>query len=111
MFAEAPDLIWQADLAWITRGGADPVAELRRHKSRIVACHIKDIAPPGQCLDEDGWADPGHGVLDWNALQAVMKEAGVKLFVVLVLHDTTEFSFEREKPELIGSTRIVNGER
>ena len=28
---------------------------------------------------------------------------------VLVLHDTTEFSFKREKPELIGSTCIVNG--
>jgi hypothetical protein len=28
---------------------------------------------------------------------------------VLVLHDTTEFSFKREKPELIGSTCRVNG--
>ena len=28
---------------------------------------------------------------------------------VLVLHDTTEFTFKREKPELIGSTCIVNG--
>src|SRR5215469_10482060 len=29
---------------------------------------------------------------------------------VLVLHDTTEFTFKREKPELIGSTCVVNGE-
>ena len=28
---------------------------------------------------------------------------------MLVLHDTTEFTFKREKPELIGSTCIVNG--
>jgi Transposase DNA-binding len=28
---------------------------------------------------------------------------------VLVLHDTTEFTFKREKPERIGSTCIVNG--
>jgi sugar phosphate isomerase/epimerase len=82
MFAEAPDLLWQADLAWITRGGGDPVAELRRHKSRVVSCHIKDIAPAGQCLDEDGWADPGHGVLDWTSIQAAMTEAEVKLLVV-----------------------------
>jgi sugar phosphate isomerase/epimerase len=82
MFAEAPDLVWEPDLAWIARGGADPVAELRRHSRRVVACHVKDIAPAGQCLDEDGWADPGHGVLDWTALQAAMKEAGVTLFVV-----------------------------
>jgi sugar phosphate isomerase/epimerase len=82
MFAEAPELVWQPDLAWIARGGADPVAELRRHKSRVVAYHVKDIAPPGECLGEDGWADPGHGVLDWAALQTVMKEIGAKLFVV-----------------------------
>jgi len=82
MFAEAPDLAWQADLAWIARGGADPAAELRRHAGRVVSCHIKDIAPPGECLDEDGWADPGHGVLDWNALRAAMRETGVQSFVV-----------------------------
>jgi hypothetical protein len=27
---------------------------------------------------------------------------------ILVLHDTTEFSYQREKPKLIGKTRIVN---
>ena len=43
---------------------------------------MKDIAPPGQCLDEDGWADPGHGVLDWAALVAAMQGIGVKLLVV-----------------------------
>jgi sugar phosphate isomerase/epimerase len=82
MFAEAPDLLWQADLAWIARGGGDPVAELRRHKSRVVSCHIKDIAPAGQCVDEDGWADPGHGVLDWTSIRAATTEAGVKSLVV-----------------------------
>jgi sugar phosphate isomerase/epimerase len=82
MFEEAPDLLWEADLAWIVRGGGDPAAELARHKGRVVAAHVKDIAPTGQCLDEDGWADPGHGVLDWTALLAAMKAAGVDLFVV-----------------------------
>jgi hypothetical protein len=47
-----------ADLAWIVRGHADPVAEIKRYASRIVSAHIKDIAPAGQCADEDGWADP-----------------------------------------------------
>jgi sugar phosphate isomerase/epimerase len=82
MFAEAPGLAWQADLAWIARGGADPAAELRRHARRVVSCHIKDIARPGECLDEDGWADPGHGVLDWNAVRAAMREVGVQSLVV-----------------------------
>ena len=82
MFGEAPDLVWEADLAWIVRGGADPVAELARHQSRVVACHVKDLAPAGQALDEDGWADPGHGTMDWKGLLAAMHKAGVKLFVV-----------------------------
>lgn len=81
IFEEAPDLLWEADLAWIVRGGADPVAELARHKGRVVACHIKDLAPAGTCADEDGWADAGHGIMDWTALLAAMKAAGVGLFV------------------------------
>ena len=67
--------------------GSRAAAPIRRPscgatRDRVVACHVKDIAPAGQCLDEDGWADPGHGVLDWTALRAAMQEAGVKLFVV-----------------------------
>ena len=81
LFEEAPDLLWQADLAWIVRGGGDPVAELAKHKGRVVACHIKDLAPAGQCADEDGWADPGHGVMNWQALLAAMQASGVALYV------------------------------
>ena len=82
LFEEAPDLLWEADLAWIVRGGADPVKELEKHRDRVVAAHIKDLAPQGQNADEDGWADPGHGVMDWTALLAAMKANGVGLFVV-----------------------------
>jgi sugar phosphate isomerase/epimerase len=81
MLEQAADILWEADLAWIVRGGADPVAELKRYSGRIEAVHVKDIAPAGQCADEDGWADPGHGVLDWSTLVPVLKEIGVTLFV------------------------------
>lgn len=81
MFEEAPDLLWEADLAWIVRGGGDPVAELEKHKGRVVACHIKDLAPMGENADEDGWADPGHGIMDWENLVAAMKAANVELYV------------------------------
>ncbi|WP_342359564.1 sugar phosphate isomerase/epimerase [Terrarubrum flagellatum] len=81
MFEEAPEISWEADLAWIIRGGGDPVAELAKYKGRVIACHIKDIAPAGECVDEDGWADPGHGVMGWPALLAAMKDAGVSFFV------------------------------
>lgn len=81
MLEEAPKLLWQADLAWMVRGGADPIAELKRYAGRIEAVHVKDIAPAGQCMDEDGWADPGYGVLDWSTLVPVLKQIGVTLFV------------------------------
>jgi sugar phosphate isomerase/epimerase len=81
LLEQAPQLLWQADLAWMVRGGADPIAELRRHAGRVESVHVKDIAPAGQCLDEDGWADPGHGVLDWPALVPVLEEIGVTLWV------------------------------
>jgi sugar phosphate isomerase/epimerase len=82
MFEEAPAMKWEADIAWIVRGHADPVQELERYTSRLMAVHVKDLAPQGQCADEDGWADPGHGTLNWAALLKPIKAAGVKLFVV-----------------------------
>jgi sugar phosphate isomerase/epimerase len=59
-------LTWQADVAWLVRGGADPVALMQRHKARVVSVHAKDLAAAGTKLDEDGWEDVGHGVLDWR---------------------------------------------
>jgi sugar phosphate isomerase/epimerase len=82
LFEEAPDLVWEADLAWLVRGGVDPIAWLRKYAGRIPAAHIKDLAPQGEAVDEDGWADVGHGSLDWTALLPAMRAAGVELFVV-----------------------------
>lgn len=81
MFEEAPDLVWQADLAWTIRGGGDPLAEIARHGKRLVSCHFKDIAPAGECADEDGWADPGHGIMDWRGIAAALRSSGDVLFV------------------------------
>ncbi len=70
----APDIGWEADIAWIVRGGADPVAWIEEYGSRIVAVHVKDIARSGEGLDEDGWSDVGHGTIDWKALTAVLRD-------------------------------------
>lgn len=64
----APDIDWEADIAWIIRGGGDPMDWIGRHGNRITAVHVKDIAPEGENADEDGWADVGHGTVDWQAL-------------------------------------------
>lgn len=68
--AGSAPLTWQADVAWLVRGNADPVALLQQHKARVVSVHAKDLAPAGTRLDEDGWADVGHGVLDWRGTLA-----------------------------------------
>jgi sugar phosphate isomerase/epimerase len=78
---ESP-LTWQVDIAWLVRGGADPKAWLERYRDRVVSAHVKDIAPPGQNADEDGWADVGAGVLDWRDLWRAARAAGAKWVVV-----------------------------
>ncbi len=78
----APSIGWEADIAWIVRGGADPMKWLSEYKDRITAIHIKDIAPEGKCLDEDGWADVGYGTMDWPALMKQVEASPVRHFVM-----------------------------
>jgi sugar phosphate isomerase/epimerase len=59
-------VLWEADLAWLVRGADDPAARIARHRDRLFAVHVKDIAPAGEKADEDGWADPGDGTLPWE---------------------------------------------
>jgi sugar phosphate isomerase/epimerase len=75
-------LRFEPDLAWIARGGLDPRLILTRHADKIVACHVKDLAPPGENLDEEGWADLGHGVLAWDELLPMARTIGAKLMVL-----------------------------
>jgi sugar phosphate isomerase/epimerase len=75
-------LTWQADVAWLVRGGVEPKAWLDRYRSRLTSAHVKDIAPAGQNRDEDGWADVGSGVLDWRDLWQACRDAGARWMVV-----------------------------
>ena len=78
----APDIGWEADIAWIARGGGDPMDWIGQYGKRITAVHVKDIAPVGECDDEDGWADVGHGTLDWSALTTALRASGCDLYVI-----------------------------
>ncbi len=77
-----PTLEVELDVAWVIRGGSDPLAWIKQYGGRITAAHVKDIAPAGQNLDEDGWADCGYGTVDWKTIMAALKEAGCKHFVL-----------------------------
>ena len=81
IFDAAPGLLWQADIGWLERAGADSVDWLSRHGGRIAALHVKDLAPAGQNVDEDGWADIGHGIVDWARLRPVMAATDAGLYV------------------------------
>ena len=79
--ADDAPLTWQMDVAWLVRGGADPLVWMKREAGRIVSLHAKDLAPAGEKLDEDGWADVGTGVLDWHALARAGRESGAQWLV------------------------------
>ena len=68
IFAGGPNLSWEADIAWVIRGGADPFAYIEKYGNRITAVHVKDIAKAGENADQDGWADVGHGTVEWARL-------------------------------------------
>ncbi len=82
LLEHAPSIDWEADIAWIVRGNADPIAWINAHADRITTAHVKDIAADGECEDEDGWADVGHGTMDWTAIMSALKAAQVDLFVM-----------------------------
>jgi sugar phosphate isomerase/epimerase len=82
IFAGGPDLAWEADIAWVIRGGADPFAWIAKYGDRITAVHVKDIAPVGENADEDGWADVGHGTVAWPDLAKALAGSPVRHFIV-----------------------------
>ena len=80
--AQGTPLTWQADLAWLARGGGDPAQWLVEQGGRVSSVHIKDIAPAGERQDEDGWTDVGSGIMDWHGLWRACQALEAPLMVV-----------------------------
>ena len=74
-------LLWEADLAWAIRGGADPRRWIERYRGRIPLVHVKDIAQAGEKEDEDGWADVGTGTAPWAELWPLCVAAGAEMMI------------------------------
>lgn len=66
----------ELDLGWVARAGQDPAAWIDRLGGRILAVHVKDLAPEG-VEAEDGWADVGHGTTDWAPVRAALRRHGI----------------------------------
>jgi sugar phosphate isomerase/epimerase len=80
--AEGSPLTFEADVAWLARGGADPVEWMRSQQRRLTAVHVKDIAREGADPAEEGWSDVGAGTLDWPMLWREAIQLGAKWMVL-----------------------------
>ncbi len=77
----APSMTWEIDVAWVVRAGTDPLPWIQRYQSRLSAVHLKDLAPAGERLDEDGWADLGDGVVAWDQLMPQLLSSPASLYI------------------------------
>lgn len=82
IMAGSDTLVLELDLAWVAKGGQDPVRWLKKYADRIIAAHVKDIAPEGENADEDGWADVGHGVMDWSRIVPAIDATRARFLVL-----------------------------
>lgn len=74
-----PDLVkCEMDLYWVTKGGADPLAMLRKYSGRYTILHVKDMAPG----PERDYACPGSGIIDFKPLFAEAHRQGIRHFMV-----------------------------
>lgn len=92
IFEGAPDLLWETDIGWVTRAGQPAPEWIAKYRDRIVALHVKDIAPEGENEDQDGWTDVGAGIIDWHALEPALNGEKVEL---LVLEHDNPADFDR----------------
>jgi sugar phosphate isomerase/epimerase len=74
-----PDLVKsELDVYWLRHGGVDPVSYINQHASRTILLHLKDMSPG----PEQHFAEVGTGLLDFKAIVAAGRKAGVKWYVV-----------------------------
>ena len=82
IFEGGPDLEWEIDVTWVKRAGKNPIEFIKKHAHRITAVHAKDLAIEGENESEDGWADFGHGRVEWDAIMEALNETNVRNFII-----------------------------
>jgi sugar phosphate isomerase/epimerase len=70
------------DIYWLTQGGQDPMAMLKKHADRVRLIHLKDRlagAQTGYTTDPPQYfTELGKGTIDWPALLAQARAEGIK---------------------------------
>jgi sugar phosphate isomerase/epimerase len=73
--------VWfEIDTYWITHGGGDPAAWIRKVKGRIPCVHLKDMVVNHQ--RQQAMAEVGEGNLNWPEILKACRESGVKWYIV-----------------------------
>ena len=71
---------FELDAAWAAAGGQDPAALLRAHRGRFTHLHLKDLKalpPAGTMAESFATTEIGRGAIDWPAVFAAARAAGV----------------------------------
>lgn len=78
LFGETdPNLVgFELDLGWADRAGMDGRLLFSEHRNRFPVLHVKDHNGAG------GWADVGHGVMDFARIFETSHEGGVRYWLV-----------------------------
>jgi sugar phosphate isomerase/epimerase len=66
----------EMDLFWIRKGGQDPLGYFQRWPGRFPLVHVKDMTIDGRMVDV------GAGAMDWRAIFAHRRQAGIQHFFV-----------------------------
>jgi sugar phosphate isomerase/epimerase len=82
-----PDVGFEFDVYWITYGGANPLALLKKHAGRVWFTHLKDMPKglaPGapEALREESKVVLGTGGLDIKGIVAAAPAAGVEMHFI-----------------------------
>ena len=91
-----PQLVtFEMDCGWVTVGGGDPAAYLRKYPTRISMLHIKDFKPtakPATVLEPPPAAELGQGTVKFNAIFEAARGQGIRhMFVEQEAFDMPPF--------------------
>jgi sugar phosphate isomerase/epimerase len=78
LFAAAPSLQSELDLAWVKIGGADPADYLEKYRGRMAVVHGKDFDP----ARTPRWVPAGQGILGYDDLLPACLASGAEFIAV-----------------------------
>lgn len=77
-----PNLVTlQMDVGWVVAGGSDPVTWFKKYPGRFELLHMRDVKPVAGHEHPVG-VDLGDGVVKFDEILKMKKQAGAKIFVV-----------------------------